>query len=71
MQDKLKLLESFLGRNDIPKYIFGLTSFGVQAHAQLQSTGVNITAYIDEVNDVKEFDGLPVLSKLARLPAEL
>lgn len=69
MRDKLKLLESFLGRNDIPKYIFGLTSFGVQAHAQLQSAGVSITAYIDEVNDVREFDGLPVLSKLSDLPA--
>ena len=69
MNNKFKLLKSFIGRNEIPKYIFGLTSFGVEAHAKLKSSGVNITAYIDEFNDVKEFDGLPVISKLSDLPA--
>lgn len=69
MKSKIKLLKAFLDRNDIPKYIFGLTSFGVESHARLKSSGVKITAYIDEVNDLKEFDGLPVMSKLSDLPA--
>lgn len=69
MESKKRLLESFLGRNDIPKYIFGRSPVGVEAHARLKSSGVNITAYIDEVSEVKEFDGLPVISRLSDLPA--
>lgn len=68
-RSKQKLVELFVEKNNIPKYILGRTPFSKVAHARLKSAGVTIAAYIDEINKVETFDGLPVISRLSDLPA--
>ena len=68
-RSKKELVEQFVIKNTVPKYILGRTTFGEKAHALSKSSGVAIAAYIDEFNDVREFDGLPVVNKLADLPS--
>ena len=70
MKDRKQIVELLVGKNTIPKYILGRTFYSQVAHALLKSAGVNIIAYIDEVNKADEFDGLPVLINLNDLPSD-